>query len=221
MVQFKRAQVIMLPTDESNLSLNRSYKDYGIGTKVSKPYLTYSKSFKYNKSVTDNSESPQHLYIISDDEIKEGDWCLSKLNELVVFKGKNFNYKKIIATTDISLQIAVKGFQMTRMFFLPQPSQEFIEKYIKSYNKGEIITDIMVEYNESHDSLDFGGVYIPSSLKINPKDNTINIELSEKRTYTEEEVLEQLNLLYSMKNSLVDTFTDKNDRITKKWFEQF
>ena len=42
----------------------------------------------------------------------------------------------------------------------------------------------------------------------------------QKKTYTEEEVLEQLNLLYSMKNSLVDTFTDKNDRITKKWFDQ-
>jgi len=37
----------------------------------------------------------------------------------------------------------------------------------------------------------------------------------------EEEVLEHLNLLYSMKNSTVDTFTDNNDRITMKWFEQF
>ena len=47
-----------------------------------------------------------------------------------------------------------------------------------------------------------------------------HIEVS-KNLYSEEEVLEQLNLLYSMKNSLVDTFTDKNDRITMKWFEQF
>jgi hypothetical protein len=39
--------------------------------------------------------------------------------------------------------------------------------------------------------------------------------------YTEEEVLEQLNLLYSMKNALVDTFTDEKDFITIKWFEQF
>ena len=34
--------------------------------------------------------------------------------------------------------------------------------------------------------------------------------------YTEEEVLEQLNLLYSMKNALVDTFTDEKDFITIK-----
>ena len=38
--------------------------------------------------------------------------------------------------------------------------------------------------------------------------------------YSEEEVLEQLNLLHSMKNSMVDTFTDKNDYITMKWFEK-
>lgn len=42
-----------------------------------------------------------------------------------------------------------------------------------------------------------------------------------ERSYSKEEVLEQLNLLYYMKSSLVDTFTDKNDRITMKWFEQF
>lgn len=43
----------------------------------------------------------------------------------------------------------------------------------------------------------------------------------QERMYSYEEVLEQLNLLYGMKNSLVDTFTDENDYITMKWFEQF
>jgi hypothetical protein len=43
----------------------------------------------------------------------------------------------------------------------------------------------------------------------------------QQQGYSEEEVLEQLNLLYGMKNSLVDTFTDENDYITMKWFEQF
>lgn len=42
-----------------------------------------------------------------------------------------------------------------------------------------------------------------------------------QKSYDKEEVLEQLNLLYSMKNSTVDTFTDDEDRITEKWFEQF
>lgn len=45
--------------------------------------------------------------------------------------------------------------------------------------------------------------------------------MEEKKLYTQEEVLEHLNLMYSMKNSLLDTFTDDNDYITVKWFEQF
>ena len=42
-----------------------------------------------------------------------------------------------------------------------------------------------------------------------------------KKVYSEEEVIEHLNLLYSMKNSMVDTFTNDDDYITMKWFEQF
>jgi Mor family transcriptional regulator len=48
---------------------------------------------------------PQNIYITNNSEIKEGDWCLSKLNEVVKF-GKKFTtslYKKIILTTDRDL----------------------------------------------------------------------------------------------------------------------
>ena len=41
-----------------------------------------------------------------------------------------------------------------------------------------------------------------------------------EKSYSEKEVLEQLNLLYSMKNSTVDTFTDDDDYITMKWFNE-
>jgi len=44
-------------------------------------------------------------YITSDEEIKEGDWGLSKLNEVILF-GRSYNekfYKKIILTTDQDL----------------------------------------------------------------------------------------------------------------------
>jgi hypothetical protein len=49
--------------------------------------------------------SNQHIYITNNSDIKEGDWCLSKLNEVVRF-GKKFTaslYKKIILTTDQDL----------------------------------------------------------------------------------------------------------------------
>jgi serine/threonine protein kinase len=43
----------------------------------------------------------------------------------------------------------------------------------------------------------------------------------QERSFSQEELLEHLNLLQSMSNSTADTFTDSEDRITKKWFNQF
>jgi len=43
----------------------------------------------------------------------------------------------------------------------------------------------------------------------------------DKNKYSEEEVLEHLNRLLLMPNSELDTFTDDNEMITMKWFEQF
>ena len=62
--------------------------------------------------------------------------------------------KKVIATTDTSL----KQFIYTTMVIdegdiyqsLPQPSQQFIEKYIEEYNKGNIIIDVLVEYEQDY-----------------------------------------------------------------------
>jgi hypothetical protein len=43
----------------------------------------------------------------------------------------------------------------------------------------------------------------------------------QERSYSKEEVLEQLNILMSLPSSTLDKFTDKNGSITKEWFEQF
>ena len=42
-----------------------------------------------------------------------------------------------------------------------------------------------------------------------------------ERMYSEEEVLEQLNILMSSPSSTLDKFTDDNGNITIKWFGQF
>lgn len=87
-----------------------------------------------------SSEKTHQLYIISDDEIKEGDWIMrneTNVIEKALFDGASLSilWKKIIASTDPSLD-------------LPQPSQEFIEYYISEYNKGNIINDVQVEYKQ-------------------------------------------------------------------------
>ena len=91
------------------------------------------------------SKSLQHLYITSDEEIKEGDWYIFNVGYASGVKQADLDDienihleidpKKIIATTDTSLE-------------LPQPSQQFIEKYIEEYNKGNIITEVLIEVEE-------------------------------------------------------------------------
>jgi hypothetical protein len=82
----------LLPTDKpSRLLYFRTSKELTLYV-----YPTTFRAFE---------RSTQNIYITSDEEIKEGDWCLSKLNEVVRF-GKNFTsslYKKIILTTDQDL----------------------------------------------------------------------------------------------------------------------
>ena len=153
MNQLKRVQVIMLPTlKESILLLNPTTNKFGLTKETSRKIYPIEEYIKLGFI-------PQHLYIISDDEIKENDYCLN-LETNTVFKmhkhglpTSNRN-KKIIATTDTSLNYIEhddtvpypKGVQIR----LPQPSQQFITKYIEDYNKVNVITDVLVEYEQDY-----------------------------------------------------------------------
>jgi hypothetical protein len=201
MEQFKKAKVIMLPTNNKSLL-----------------HINYSK-LQLNK-FEQLDVNNQNLYIISNDEIKKGDWCLHKDGKGIlckvnlIFEDKDLllnnatkinplEFKKIIATTDTSLAtnsiFEIDNFdssmfggkseiiKLPSLFNLPQPSQQFITKYIEEYNKGEVITDVLVEYEDFNwDLLVSGKTIINQILKINPKDNTITIkELKNSRYYQE------------------------------------
>jgi len=201
MEQFKRAKVVMLPT---NIRSVIAISD----TLGLLPY-NITQYVKIKEHIV-----PQHLYIISDDEIKErdkvifnnniytvlktgihyyGDFDLQVSNNMFIPSNKS---KKIIATTDKSLSIKLhigevvdNSYPQAFHNILPQPSPQFIQKYIESYNKGEIITDILVELlsEESYGcDLAYYGLTEPE-LKINPKDNTITIKKI-KDTYSREEI---------------------------------
>ena len=118
-----------------------------------------------------------------------------KEGELQINSFKYEDVKKIIATTDTSLyrEESCTGYTETRSrtFYskkpLPKPSKQFIEKYIEEYNKGEIITNVLVEYEEWCNCN--GSIKMRKhlrttkcdkcieweELKINPKDNSLNI----------------------------------------------
>ena len=185
MSTFKKGKVVILPTNQQTKYL-MVYSD--VEKTKGKLILNGLKNDEYKEY--------QHLYIISDDEIKEDDWYYDNV-VLQIRQWKSFmiynklQHKKVIATTDSSLEIN-SNFDYNQLlpnknnfrFYLPQPSQQFIQKYIEEYNKGNVITDVLVEYNcgDSHCSL-FGcqkhlGCKNESiqTVKINPKDNTITIK---------------------------------------------
>lgn len=163
---WKRCSIVMLPTEKATASIGKDL--------INTLYL-----------FTINFE-PQHLHITSDEEIKEGDWFLNitkntihQCNEVNnnICSGLNhgeyhgkFECRKIIASTDSNLMLRFND--GSGFYTCPQPSQEFIDKCISEYNKGNIIADVMVEYDE--EPTNDGNADKYTTLHINP-DNAINI----------------------------------------------
>lgn len=148
-MSFKKAKVVMLPTNDKSLGVIVKHKHVNpnlLTTNINEDFIG-----------NNNKYQAYHLYITSDDKIKESDYIhttnipIEKVKEIIkdystqkgyesLYICENGNqykpcevYGKIIATTDTSLN-------------LPQPSKEFIEKYVEEYNKGNVIEDVLVEY---------------------------------------------------------------------------
>ena len=195
----KKCKVVMLPTNQKTKYL-MVYSD--VEKTKGKLILNGLKNDEYKEY--------QHIYIISDDEIKEGDWFINDLNQIkkctsrdtegyIDFEGgfntKPSSCKKIIATTDSSLWRPSHKYA-SAVILLPQPSQQFIEKFIEEYNRGNVITDVLIEYELISNEEYFGNTinpdddvpYFDERLKINSKDNTITIK-KVKDSWNREEVL--------------------------------
>ena len=186
----KKAKVVMLPTNEPSK----------IGNLATYQKRSLSKVIKEGVNPKDSTVQFWNLYIISDDEIKKGDYIYCTITNAIEIAKYNHDYlirdwKKVIATTDTSLYIHQKETisLSERVFYLPQPSQQFIQKYIEEYNKGNIITDVLVEYEYLLNDM---GVIPYWCLKINPKDNTITIR-KVKENYTKEELAQILEKFIS------------------------
>lgn len=233
MNQLKRAQIVMLPHNNTNTKITL-YKDND-GEPLELSLNLDKLAFHTN----------QHLYIISDDKIKENDFILTftyaygytvdQIKE--VHKGIYVSVRnqllpeelikgKIIATTDTSLfieqlnqcdgckaniplsdnihregrELGMACSKHKYRDYLPQPSQQFITKYIEEYNKGNIITDVLVEYDSYTPGIDDSGYGFAigkeiETIKVNSKDNTITIKKlkgSWNRSEIEEKLFEAL-----------------------------
>lgn len=207
----KKCQVVMLPTEKAEYpcliknddkpdSTGKLWRRLGKNNYFTQDYLNGIPAKGY------------HLYIISDDEIKHGDWCYdiipnpkTGILENIIYekrKGRQFldtsSEKKIIATTNPNLLVDRwnRSLKLIRKR-LPQPSEEFILKFIESYNKCQKITDILVEYEwllgETEDE---NQNLIPELyLKKNAKTNEISISKI-KTSWTREEVEMELRTMH-------------------------
>lgn len=188
------SDVVTLPTDEKTpISLDPIDADMVLGSRNDGVYINH------------------HLYILSDEEVKVDDWFYDNeypkdynrpflRNDAAIKIGKHC--KKIIATTDRSLKIITGIVGSGTGVPLPQPSQSFIEKYVEEYNKGNVITEVMVEYwAHTEENIQY---------KINPKDNTITIRKI-KDSWSREEVERIVTLAY---------FTDYSKQDVNEWIKE-
>ena len=204
----KSAQVVMLPTNEKAEIgfLTQKGKERGHLVHFDRPM----------PNILDSEN--QHLYFLSDEEIKEGDYVIEDIGGVVYGpidrESIVENPKKIIATTDTSLRLTeiVKeddSIEFPYITSLPQPSQSFIQKFVEEYNKGNVITEVLVEYE-----VDDGYMEVKSYLKVNSKDNTITIRKA-KDSWSREEVIELLH------RRMEYTFGGDYDKsTTDKWIEE-
>ena len=166
---YREAEVVMITTDKFTLTtlckcirVNGLLMDALKLNRLSKPLSEEElEDANHGKDVIgiDRYFEAQNLYILSDDEIKVGDYVVETLTtgELEVFKIDTLNdihnngtQRKIIATTDESLRTNYKENNHQPLskynYILPKPSDSFISKYIKKYNQGNQIKKMLVEY---------------------------------------------------------------------------
>lgn len=192
---YKKCKVVMLPTEEET-TIIQCIKNTPTGR--NKGFIQYCEVTNLNTEYWTHC----HLYILSNEDIKEGDWIL--VGKTVIQASEPYKMEevqKIIATTDKSLKIESELDAYYRNGIggaksIPRPSNEFLKKY---YELGDI-DEVLVEYNKHFDEdwSDISGAFEIEyeSLRVAP-DNTITIKPFKEKTYTREEVIEILNKYHS------------------------
>lgn len=203
-----KRNVVMLPTNEKASTNGLVINPFT--NKIEYNDIVIKKGAKY---YTDVAFTYNHLYITSDEKIKEGDWYIDDTNAVrqsvtsddIYWKSRT-DYKKIIATTDKSLTTSEIVYPEEFIHNLPSPSPEFVQAYIKAYNAGESITDVMVEYEEyavGNYGMSDGEPDIDIRLKVD-KNNCITIT-KVRDSFTRKDMVEFGKYAFAMAYSTKDT----------------
>lgn len=188
---YKHCNVVMLPTKSKAVRLGQLV--IGAGNHL----------FASRQSNDIGSLTAYELYITSNEELKENDYTIHStfgIGQVIMMdhpRGRQLCFHiqrkdnvgsltqclyqckddltgSIIATTDPSLKFGDDIPGIVRFKFLPQPSEAFIQAFIRNHNKENIISDITVQYEEDYQcGVDYNG---EEKVKVDEKNNTITIK---------------------------------------------
>ena len=192
-------------------------EEYSLGHEISCPYS----STHFGKNVKIINEGKFEAFITDEEQLSFTDEdflhdtyeeaelaCLDKLIEIVELKqeaGKEF-YESADKVITVKRQ--------------KEPRQE---TFIKSDNiEGQWLSPVVKERAWQEEQLvNIFGHYPNASPRWQYMNGLIQNSLDAEQMYTKEEVLEHLNHLIMMTSSKLDEFTNDEETVTMKWFEQF
>jgi len=229
MITKKKLKLILLPTQNKatskDICLNTSY-----GPGLTLPMV---RGFNELPGTPNKHLEVQHLYAISDEKPRVGDYVYnSALN--VIEKFTEFDngllQNKVVITTDESLviryderyvDVTLSGKSLNGK--LPNFTNNFIEAYITRYNSGQALEYINVEYEEFHS---YNMCSIPEKhnscriFKVN-SDNTLDVSLIENKLYTKEEVVNFFsNYQYYLAQYILSNEPPENRLIPVEWINK-
>ena len=133
----KKLKVIMLPTDK------RIVEGDIISRTIDDKLAIVNCLTLEDKNSNKDGHKANHIYLVSDEGIKEGDWFINHYNSVTLATDKVLKdlyapkHKKVIATTDKSLGIYITAqFAKTPVFkSLPQIPESFIKYFVEKNGK--------------------------------------------------------------------------------------
>jgi hypothetical protein len=185
--------------------------------------LFFSKNFDFNEfNETKNFRhiNKQNIYITNLEEIKEGDWLISKEGNLHNNFGWNYGDRKIILTTDQDLiKDGVQAIDDDFLeWFLKNQSCESVEVVKEDWMITadlEFIYEIIIPKQETleeapKEKLDFYQQGFADGFKI-----------QQEKSYSDEDMKQAFKVGFTIGYGSDVHAIDDKDRTFKKWFEQF
>lgn len=196
---YRECSIVMLPTDKAENCI--------IQTLLTNK-LAFNPTFLTQSYLKSGVRRSLHLYIISNEDIKEGDWVyrsdldvvfqanlvtdsfITMLN-LIGAEGVMIKYcKKIIATTDPELTIDKRHYihALAPTLHLPCIPNDFITHYINGYNRGNVLNEAFVLHKGIIQSTTYEGE-MPESYELIVNEFNEITALILKQNYSTEDIV--------------------------------